>query len=728
MRKWLPVGVVVGLVCVVAVALSVMKIAAQGAAKAGEDEPRAVGLPISRVLLFSSGVGHFLREGSVTGDARIDLSFPVSDINDLIKSLVVRDLDDGHISAVSYDSSAPVERTLKSFAVNLTSNPTLESILNQARGERVEVVPAAGVAATLSGSIVGVEKQKTTIGKDDHTVESAVLNLWCADGVRSVKLSEVQRIKFLSSALESEFKKALDTLAKSHDTQKKAVAVRCVGEGKRRIQIGYVVENPVWKTSYRLVLGTKQGKKAPYLQGWAVVENSTDEDWRDVRMGLISGRPISFQMDLYQPLFMDRPTIQLEQFASLRPVAYSGSLDDLQRQKDAAASNTQQSMPPGVGGLGGMGFGRAEQKKEQAPRKRDEALRLNEKADADKEVFFMQQNLAQNMNLSQGVTTAATAAKLGDYFQYAIDKPVTLPRQKSALLPIVGKDVEAKRVSIYNQQVQPKFPLLGLRFKNISGVHLMQGPITIFEGSSYAGDAIINDLQPNEERLVSYAVDLGTEVNPSTSTDSGRYLSFKAVKGVLQATSKVKRTRIYRIKNRTEEERVVLVEQAIDKNFKLIGDKPTETAADVYRFEVKVPATKTADLTVTEERDEMQRIEISSESDERLRFFASQPLVSASLKKGLEQAMTLRLALMASQREAADLSRQLKVITDDQMRLRENIKATPNTAQVYKKYLKKLDDQEEQIEKLQQMLEKHKADEHAKKKAFDDFIANFNAE
>ncbi|NBO94008.1 MAG: DUF4139 domain-containing protein, partial [Planctomycetia bacterium] len=369
-----------------------------------------------------------------------------------------------------------------------------------------------------------------------------------------------------------------------------------------------------------------------------------------------------------------------------------------------------------------------EQKKEQAPRKRDEALRLNEKADADKEVFFMQQNLAQNMNLSQGVTTAATAAKLGDYFQYAIDKPVTLPRQKSALLPIVGKDVEAKRVSIYNQQVQPKFPLLGLRFKNISGVHLMQGPITIFEGSSYAGDAIINDLQPNEERLVSYAVDLGTEVNPSASTDSGRYLSFKAVKGVLQATSKVKRTRIYRIKNRTEEERVVLVEQAIDKNFKLIGDKPTETAADVYRFEVKVPATKTADLTVTEERDEMQRIEISSESDERLRFFASQPLVSASLKKGLEQAMTLRLALMASQREAADLSRQLKVITDDQMRLRENIKATPNTAQVYKKYLKKLDDQEEQIEKLQQMLEKHKADEHAKKKAFDDFIANFNAE
>jgi hypothetical protein len=58
---------------------------------------------------------------------------------------------------------------------------------------------------------------------------------------------------------------------------------------------------------------------------------------------------------------------------------------------------------------------------------------------------------------------------------------VSLPRQKSALLPIVGKDVQASRLSIYNERTQAKFPLLGLRFKNSSGLHLMQGPITVFE-------------------------------------------------------------------------------------------------------------------------------------------------------------------------------------------------------------------------------------------------------
>src|SRR5262249_50862826 len=153
------------------------------------------------------------------------------------------------------------------------------------------------------------------------------------------------------------------------------------------------------------------------------------------------------------------------------------------------------------------------------------------------------------------VSAAATAAKLGDFFQYAIDKPVTLPRQKSALLPIVAKDVQASRVSIYNERTQPKFPLLGLRFKNTSGVHLMQGPITVFEGSNYAGDARVLDLQPGEERLISYAIDLGTEVNPVPSRDSGRVLSVKAVKGVIHTTKKTRQIKTYQIKNRNDQER-----------------------------------------------------------------------------------------------------------------------------------------------------------------------------
>src|SRR5437879_1517963 len=158
-RTWLLASVgVVALSAIAAVFFYPSLSGARPAAKADEAVASSAQLPIGQVVLFSSGVGYFQREGTVDGSSRVDLSFPVSDINDLIKSMVLRDLDGGHISAVSYDSNAPVERTLRSFAVDLTRNPALADILNQARGEKVEVALAqGGAAATVSGTIVGVE-------------------------------------------------------------------------------------------------------------------------------------------------------------------------------------------------------------------------------------------------------------------------------------------------------------------------------------------------------------------------------------------------------------------------------------------------------------------------------------------------------------------------------------------------------------------------------------------
>src|SRR5262249_5778968 len=179
------------------------------------------------------------------------------------------------------------------------------------------------------------------------------LSLWCAEGVRAVKLTDIQRLRFLNSQIESEFRRALDTLALSHDAQKKAVSLSFVGDGKRDVRVGYVVENPIWKTSYRLVLD-KDGK--PFLQGWAVVDNPTDEDWNTVGMALISGRPISFQMDLYQPLYVPRPMVELELFQSLRPVAYDSG-KRMQQDFAAVGAATPPPAPPGMGGGGGGGFG-----------------------------------------------------------------------------------------------------------------------------------------------------------------------------------------------------------------------------------------------------------------------------------------------------------------------------------------------------------------------------------
>jgi hypothetical protein len=693
-------------------------------------------LPIAQVVLFSSGVGYFQREGVIEGTQRIDLTFPTENVNDLIKSMTLRDIDGGVITAVSYESNVPVERTLKSFAINLTGNPNFSAIINQARGEKAEVFlqqTSATQPGTLTGSIVGVEKKNTTAGKE--VVEVECLNLWCADGLHSVKLSEVQRIRFLNAVVESEFKKALETLALGHDSQKKAVSIHFAGEGKRNIRVGYVIENPIWKTSYRLVLprltakkeelsaGEKKDEaKKPYLQGWAVVENTTDEDWNGVRMGLVSGRPISFQMNLYDALFINRPVVEPELFASLRPVAYSGSVYPATTPVAAvppeSAPVAMSTTPLGATPLGTV---------------RVPPLGLPSNGatlrGAVPDLLSGGEAREDNMNLTRGVSSAASASKLGDYFVYGIDHAVNLPRQKSALLPIVGQDVEGERVSIFNENTHPKFPLLGLVFKNTTGMHLTQGPITVYEGSTYAGDARILDLQKDERRLLSYAIDLGTEVQAVPASDNGRITSVKINKGIIYTQTKIRDTKTYTIVNRNDTDRIVLLEHDNRNDFKLTSkDKPWETAADAHRFKVTAPAGKTTTYTVSEEKDFGSQVDLPNTDDQNIRIVINQPVTSPAVKTALEKAIALKGKVIATQREIQQQERQLNTITADQDRLRKNLKEMPPEAAAYKRYLKKFDDQETEIERLQKLIKEIQNGEQARRKDYENFLTNLSVE
>jgi hypothetical protein len=671
------------------------------------DIPQAGGgqLPIAQVVLFSSGVGYFQREGEVQGNSRIDLTFPVQDINDLIKSMVLSDLGGGHISAVSYDSQAPVDKTLRSFAINLTNNPSFGQILNQARGEKVEAVLQQTNTAqpgTMTGVIMGVEKKKEAVGKE--AVEGEFVNLWCAEGMRSVKLGDVQRIRFLNPVMDSEVKKALEVLSLSHDTQKKAVSLAFAGEGKRAVKVGYVVENPIWKTSYRLVLD-KKGK--PFLQGWAVVENTQDEDWNNVRMALVSGRPISFQMDLYQPLFVSRPVVEPELFASLRPPTYTGAIEkDAKKADGFGAGGPQADSLRSLAGKPAANMERLQAGEQAAKLMRDKAI-----------------------DPRKGVASSAVATELGDFFQYSIENPVTLPRQKSALLPIVNQDVEGTKVSIYNQNVHAKFPLLGLKFKNSTPLHLMQGPITVFENNSYAGDARILDLQPKEERLISYAIDLGTEVEPVVHNPQDRITKIKVNKGIVHATHLVRQEKTYNVKNRSEHDRMLLIEHPYRAEFKLVTpEKFSERARDVYRFEVPVAAGKNAKLDVHEERDVIQTVSLSNSDDQTMRFFISQNVTSDKVKTAINQAIALKAKLSSTQQEIQHKERRLKDIRDDQARLRANLKEVPPSSEAYKRYVKKFDDQETEIEQLQTDIKKLQDTEYAQRKSFESYLGSLDVE
>jgi hypothetical protein len=642
-------------------------------------------LPLSQVVLFSSGVGYFQREGEVEGQARIDLQFPIGDVNDLLKSLVLQDLGQGKIGAISYDGQDPIEKTLRSFAVDLTGNPTLGQLLNQARGEKVEVVmqsTATNQPGTVTGVVMGMESEMQVHGPGAQQ-EVHLLNLACAEGIRSVNLREVQRIRFLNPKMQAELYRALEVLAGSHDALKKTVSLNFKGDGKRKVRVGYVAENPIWKTTYRLSLD-----KQIQLQGWAAVENVTDEDWNDLRVVLVSSRPISYQMDLYPPLFMPRPMVEPEKFASLRPPAYNGALtSDAVAAMRQAGGLGQQGGNLGFAGFGGGGwnqpFGFAGgagiqgqgnftqnsinqfgnlggQWGQQGGNNRyqnsanpmnpmgqvpnfnvnnlapqPQAVAQNQDNNNDQQIAQQllannkltyeqlqqrrkQQEVERNKNMDdakragailtnldphQSIASVAAAEDIGDAFRYVIEDRISLPRQKSALLPLLDKAVEAKRVSIFNEAVHAKYPLLGLRFKNTCGQPLTQGPITVFEEGSYAGDARMPDLQPDEERMLSYAVDLGSEVKSTATQKPGPKMAISAPGDQLRVQYTIRQTRKYTIRNRSPQDRLMVIEHPIRNNWKLVEpEKPRETTREVYRFDVPVAAGKTVEFDVSEEQ------------------------------------------------------------------------------------------------------------------------------
>ncbi len=665
-------------------------------------------LPLKRVVLFSSGVGFFEHDGKVTDNAKVDLKFKVKDINDLLKSMVVQDFDGGHVSTVGYGSNDPLDKRLSSFAVNLNGNPTLAQLLEQIRGEKVET----DAPNRIVGTIVSIETRKTEVGKD-HFIDQTVMNVSTDSGLRSVILESAGAIRLLNPTLDAELRKALGVLATAHETDKKTVSLDFRGEGNRNVRVGYIEETPIWKTSYRLVLGED---KKPFLQGWAVVENPSEEDWNDVQLSLVSGRPISFTMDLYQPTYIPRPQAHLELFSSLGAQTYEQDLAkrdmEFRRAADGAPSNGPAvAMAPAapaarraMGAVGGAARAPAAQN------------------------FIGGGNVAAEpppppLNLNQGVESAATAGNVGELFQYAIRTPVTLSRHESAMLPIVNSDVKAEKFSIYNPAVQAKHPLNGLKLTNSTDLYLMQGPITVFDGETYAGDALIQDIPPGSERLVSYALDLDTEVAPLSKSRPDEITSIRIAKGTLIIDRKFARSQEYTVKNSGKKAKKVLIEYAHDPNWKLVTPKePAETTRDHYRFAVDAKPGEPAKLVVDEERTEPQMIALTNVDQNTVAFYVRSNKVSDKVKAALNNVIEQKQGIQDVVQKRGQLEQQIRTINEEQARIRENMATLDHATDLYKRYVKKFSDQEDEIEKLRPQIKELQDRERQLRKSLDDFL------
>ena len=656
-------------------------------------------LPIKQVTVFTSGVSYIERDGTVSGDAVVPLTFRTAQINDLLKSLTLIDAQ-GQVQPVVYGARDPIGRTLQSFAIDVTAPHSRAELLNQLRGSSVSVTLASKAVET--GQIVSVESKSVT-GPNNTASTVDTLNLLAADGLRSVRLDDAVAIKLLDGRLDQEFRSALTTLSSGADNQRRTVTLHFTGSGRRPVSVGYITESPLWKISYRLLLA---GTGRAAFQGWALVENTSDEDWSGINLSLVSGRPVSFIQDLYQPLYLPRPVVQPDTIASPTPQTHDGSMEaDAPTAAAAPPVMTAQTFDQGGASNGGIA-GSAQRSRPnnlyQSPGRLD---------------YFGK----------TGVNAQANGANAGEQFAYTITTPVTLPRQQAAMIPVVTQDIGADKVSLYNASADPRFPLNAVRLKNSTALHLKGGPVTLFDSGTYAGDAIMEDVAPGESRLISYAVDLSVvgERQFLYTDQPHRTLTIRA--GVLTITRRDRSKVKYVFKSKALTDKTLLVEHPFDAECKLITPAAaTERTPNLYRFAVPLPAGKTASLVVETETPNSYTVALlDGNLDTFISTDGSQDIPTAT-RTALTSIVTQRRHIQNLANQAADDDAQIAEISSQQDRLRKNMAALDRASSLYKRYVGELETQETQITNLRTDAQRQRADAESARKALRNMLDNLN--
>ena len=693
-----------------------VRTASPTAAKSDDSESK---LPIRRVILYSNGVAYIERRGLVTGNAEISLSFKQSQVDDVLKSMVVLDLGEGKIGSVSYNSSMPASARTAEIPLDIPAlteqagndSTGLARILVQLQGAKVLVNSAKG---PVEGSILSVEKRpistKVKEGTDNLVQYNYSLVLASEAGeISNLDFADIRNVKVLDETMRRDINEFTKAVASARQRDAKTITVTSNGAGQRELLVSYTIAAPIWKTSYRVVLDN-EGK--PFFQGWAIVDNVSDEDWNNVQLSMISGSPVSFIQNLQRPLYRNRPIIPIPEDLNLRPQIYDPESGNGNGSGDGDGS--------GFGAGNGNGNGNDDGPAPIANKDMFESANNN---------FIVSTGYAGSsisdamVAEKSGVQTAATGDEIGDLFEYKIEQPISVERNRSALIPIIQAKMEGERVSIFRdpndngpsndegdneteavRKANPR-PMSGMLLKNTSTMTFEGGPMTVLDRDAYAGEALMERLKPKEQRLISFALDLGTLVRVDNKEDREPAKLIKVVDGVFQVHYFKTDKKIYKLSNQTDKPKIVYIEHPVRKDWVLSDKyaKPDYTTARFYRFRVELAPFETKEVTVGENLGMMDKYNLSTLSPKDLDVFVAGRYIDDEVRSQLAKLIDLRMQINQINLKLAANEKETEEITKDQARFRENIEAlskTPEAKQLIARYIAKANEQESRLEQL----------------------------
>jgi hypothetical protein len=617
-------------------------------------------LPIKRVVLYKNGVGYFEHSGKVRNDQELNIDFNTGQLNDVLKSLAVVDLDGGQITGVRYNSISPLSERLGSLRLRLGEQTSRTEFLNSVRGSRVEVTSGT---VTALGRLLSVEQ--STKRTEGETVPYTTITIIGDRGdVRSFDLGPAVAVRVIDDDLNQEVSRYMNLIANARAKDLRRMTISTTGDGERQILVSYISEVPVWKSTYRIILPKNPNEKA-LLQGWAIVDNTVGEDWNNVQLSLVAGAPQTFIQEISQPQHVRRPVVGAITGTMIRPQVYSG------------ATYAAQSLPaPGTVAYDALSAF--------APRPLTEANRAV---------------MMENSHASEAISR-----RLGDLFEYSLKKPITVLKNQSALVPITQAHVVAEKVTIWSRSHQDGIPLRALWVINSSGLTLDGGTFNIVEDSSFAGEGLLDEMRPDERRLISYAADTAVRIQPQNLSESRPVARVSVAQGVVSFRREERERIIYKIHNNDKSPRNVVIEHPTAPQWELLdGLKPEETTASCYRFQVRVEGGKSEDFKVEQKRPLETTYFLTDITEGQIQLWVSQREIKPELERAFRQLITKKSEIASIDSQIVLRRNESDKITAEQQRIRENMKALKGSSvekALLQQYVQNLTEQENRLTSL----------------------------
>ncbi|MEP6903639.1 MAG: hypothetical protein ABJA66_18090, partial [Actinomycetota bacterium] len=573
-------------------------------------------------------------------------------------------------------------------------------------GAKVAVTSSKGSA---TGSILTVERKQTRTEKETTTTSVLVIASETGE-ISSFDLSDVKSVKLLDEGTRKDLNEFANATASTRRRDAKTITITSNGSGQREMIVSYTIAAPIWKTTYRVVLD-EAGK--PFFQGWAIVDNVSEEDWLNVQLSLVSGSPISFIQQLQKPFYRYRPVVPIPQDLQLQPQVYEPQSGNSQLNTNST-SQVVDNLPKGTTFNSLL---------KTAPNVRPESLaggfQIDGASSAENTMIidgqqvtnFKTGQLSQTkvsdalMNSVGTYQNSTTGDEIGDLFEYQIEQPVTVLRDRSALIPIIQTKMDGERVSVYNESVRQDRPFSGVLLKNMTNLTLESGSLTVIDGNAYAGEALMERLKAKEQRLISFALDLGTHVRVRNNQDREPAKIIKVVSGVFQVHYFQTSEKLYQISNQTERPKVLYIEYPIQDGWKLSDDspKPDYTTQRYYRFRVELKGLEEKELKISVRQPLMDNYQLTSLSKTDLQLFVAQKYINEETRAKLEKLIDLRTKIAEIEAKLNSFNDEVGKIEADQKRLRENIEAlskTPEAKTLIARYIAKAGEQETRLEDM----------------------------